>query len=128
MKKSLHTVMNQLLLLKLLTHNCLRAIRFSTESSSSLHTLPNSIKALLWITASTGTAPDKTYTAGSATVTRSDRICLMKLLYVLSILSIRAALGVTTSIPYTRTCRTYVCNRCVDVSGSKPFHREVPTP
>ena len=57
---------NKLLLSKLLIASCLRDKLFLTDSSSILQRLPNSTSSLLWITPSTGMAPNKIRTAGSA--------------------------------------------------------------
>ena len=59
---------NQLLPAQDLTLNCRLASRFSTVYSSDRQMLPNRVSARLCITASSGIAPDKMYTAGSATV------------------------------------------------------------
>ena len=57
-----------------------------------------------------------------AYASKSHQCLLMdNCLYVISSFSIRVAFGRTTSIPYIKTGRTYVCNRWIDVSGSRSF-------
>ena len=71
---------NQLLPAQDLTLNCRLASRFSIVESSNRQMLPNRVSARPGITASSGIAPDRMYTAGSATVCGKDRICFKNLL------------------------------------------------
>ena len=78
---------NQLLPVQDLTLNCRLASRFSTVDSSNRQMLPNRVSARLCITASREIAPDRMYTAGSATVCGKDRICF-RISYIVFLFSI----------------------------------------